>query len=148
MPQYGIGAGFPPAPGGLPAVVAGADPLESLFDRWMELSQCSWLLSHQLKPGSLFEVATYDTNGQVDGTAIVMLRMCYAPDAEGWFMEVAHCGASQPHQNVNFDAAASHRHPLGQSPSVLHWCPGGGHVCQVVNPSRHVFHVNWMKPRR
>ncbi len=81
------GFGLPPAPPPSKKKGTKTDPLDVYYERWLDLAVEPFAAQAPMDAGTVVEIATTDATGIIGGTALLMVRQKYPPDAWGVFLE-------------------------------------------------------------
>jgi hypothetical protein len=99
-----------------------------------------------LQAGCILEFATANSLGAVDGSAMVVIKHPYAPDAAGQMFEATHAGSSNPMTSALLDQVLGGNF-LSPDRGLLHICRAGRPGCTAAMPGRPVYHIDCFRIR-
>ena len=92
-----------------------------------------------LAVASVVETTTLDACGVTDGTALLWVDRCYAPDADGVFFDATCCGASSATRAAELDAFFN---GPGAGVAIAHLCCSGRGACPATVLGRRILHLD------
>ena len=93
--------------------------------------------------GDIFETVTVSQLGQVDGSALFKIAVCYGADMLGRFVELESCGASQAHASILMSLGFPQRSQAAPG-GIIHLCRCRIPGCQQTFGNRPVYHVDML----